>query len=180
VSGRTPLKWALILRRLRLALPLALVVLLVDCTTKEWAAKELTPERVPRAVVGDVVRLTLAYNDGLAMGIPIPMGDNPRWILATLGFAGLAVVCWLMWKTPHRATGRRIALGLILGGAMGNLLSRVSVARGVVDFIDLGIGAHRFWIFNVADIGVMTGAVLLAWSLGREQPESAPPAAPAQ
>ena len=54
------------------------------------------------------------------------------------------------------------ATALVAGGAVGNLIDRVRWSRGVVDFIDVGVGSSRFWIFNVADAGVTVGAVLLA------------------
>jgi signal peptidase II len=60
-----------------------------------------------------------------------------------------------------------IGLGLVAGGAIGNLLDRIRSERGVVDFIDIGVGSHRFWIFNVADMGVVIGAGLLAFLLWR-------------
>lgn len=60
------------------------------------------------------------------------------------------------------------ALALVTGGAMGNLLDRLRSARGIIDFIDVGIGDARFWTFNVADVGVSIGAVLLAMVLWRE------------
>jgi signal peptidase II len=63
---------------------------------------------------------------------------------------------------------RQLALGLVAGGAAGNLIDRVRSARGVVDFLDVGIGAHRWPTFNVADIAVSCGALALAVSLWRE------------
>jgi signal peptidase II len=59
------------------------------------------------------------------------------------------------------------ALGLTTGGAVGNLLDRVRSPRGVVDFIDLGFGDARFWIFNLADAGISVGAILLGFALWR-------------
>lgn len=55
------------------------------------------------------------------------------------------------------------------GGAVGNLLDRIRSARGVVDFIDLGIGDVRFWTFNMADVGITCGAIVLAILLAREE-----------
>lgn len=57
------------------------------------------------------------------------------------------------------------------GGAAGNLLNRLRSPQGVVDFIDIGVGATRFYTFNVADIGVCAGAILLAWAFWREDRE---------
>jgi len=60
------------------------------------------------------------------------------------------------------------ALALIAAGAFGNLLDRLRHTKGVVDFIDVGTASWRFWTFNVADMGVTTGAILLALLLWRE------------
>jgi signal peptidase II len=69
------------------------------------------------------------------------------------------------------------ALALLVGGAVGNLVDRVYSPRGVVDFIDLGIGDARFWTFNVADMGISAGAVLLAITLWRRRHAPAAPIA---
>jgi signal peptidase II len=63
---------------------------------------------------------------------------------------------------------RIVALGLAWGGAAGNLIDRFRSPHGVVDFIDIGYGDVRFWTFNVADSAVTIGALILAWSLSRE------------
>jgi signal peptidase II len=57
------------------------------------------------------------------------------------------------------------SIAMICGGAVGNLLDRVRSPRGVVDFIDFGIGAHRFWTFNIADMAVTIGTAMLTWIL---------------
>ena len=62
------------------------------------------------------------------------------------------------------------ALALLSAGALGNLIDRLRHAKGVVDFIDVGTAEWRFWTFNVADMGVSIGAVLLAYLLWREGP----------
>jgi signal peptidase II len=58
-----------------------------------------------------------------------------------------------------------MALALIFGGAIGNLIDRVRSPQGVVDFIDVGVGAYRWWTFNIADVGITLGALLLGWAL---------------
>lgn len=160
------------LPKLRIALPLALLVLFADCTTKDLAVTTLSPEYTPHSVAGDVIRFTLAYNPDAAMGLPL--GQYGRWFLIAIGSVIVAYLLRMLWTTPLGATPRRIALGLILGGAVGNLFSRVTTPRGVVDFIDLGVGPWRFYLFNVADIGIFVGALLLAMTLWNQ---SAPPAA---
>ena len=86
----------------------------------------------------------------------------------------LAVLVRLYWKTAPRARMVGAALGLTAGGAIGNLYDRIRSPQGVVDFIDVGIGATRFWTFNVADMGISAGAILLAAALWRRSQEPEP------
>ncbi len=71
-------------------------------------------------------------------------------------------------ETPPTDRLRQVAVGFVAGGAAGNLIDRILSARGVVDFIDVGLGSLRWPTFNVADIAVSCGAVALALSLWRE------------
>ena len=157
------------IRRLRFALPLAFVVLLTDCTTKELVVETLAPY-TPHDVVGEVVRLTLVYNPQAAMGLPL--GALGRWPLILLGCVLTTAVLLMLWRVPARDSLQRLGFGLVLGGALGNLVSRVRYPRGVVDFVDIGFGDTRFYIFNVADVAVCLGATLIILTLWRTQ---APP-----
>ena len=147
--------------------PLALTLLLADCTTKRLAVERLTPPHVPHDVVGDWVRFTLAYNPGAAFSLRL--GEHSRWIFTALTLGILALLGQLYRQAPARDVTRVAALALICGGAVGNLLDRLRSPRGVVDFIDIGVGATRFWTFNLADVGVSVGAALLALVLWREE-----------
>lgn len=140
-----------------------LALLVGDCTTKEFAVGHLVPPYLPHNVLGEVVRFTLAYNPGAAFSMSL--GSASRW-----GFTLLALVALATLAAVYRSAGNEdrlqaLAIALIAGGALGNLVDRLRSARGVVDFIDIGIGDRRFWTFNVADMGVTCGAVLLAWVL---------------
>ena len=160
--------------------PLVSLLVLADCTTKQVAAERLEPEHVPHEVIGDVVRFTLAYNQGASFSVSL--GEHTRWILATLalGVLGLLMVQYRR-AAPHDRT-LALALAFIVAGASGNLLDRLRSARGVVDFIDIGIGDVRFWTFNLADVAVFCGAVMLAHLLIRRDRDDAlspiPPASP--
>lgn len=145
--------------------PLAGVTLL-DVATKYLAHIRLRPEYVPRDVLGDTLRWTLLYNPGAAFGLHL--GPYSRWIFLAITVAMLGVVWRLYQITPKPQWVRAVALGLVAGGAMGNFINRIWSERGVVDFIDVGIGGTRWPAFNVADIGVTTGAMLLAFVLYRE------------
>jgi len=148
---------------------LALTVLLTDCTTKQVASDHLVPH-VSQPVVEDVVRFTLTHNPGAAMGLEL--GAYSRVGFSVLAIVLLAVLV-RMYLANRDDPRMAIPIALIVGGAAGNLLDRIRSPLGVVDFIDVGIGAHRFWIFNVADIGVTVGACALALHLWRAGAEDA-------
>jgi signal peptidase II len=149
----------------------ALGVVVADVVTKALALAFLWPRYVPHDVVGDVVRLTLAYNPGIAFGIPV--GGPSRAILGSIAVAILVVLARLYRATPPGHVWRALALGLVCGGAVGNLIDRIRSPEGVIDFIDIGVGDVRFWTFNVADLGVTAGAFLLASVLWREERKAA-------
>lgn len=138
---------------------LAATVLVCDVVTKRIAEQALQPRHVPHDIVGDVLRFTLTYNTGAAFSMSL--GDYSRW-----GFAIMAtIVLVVLWRSLATADARDAwqgaAIGLVSGGALGNLVDRLRHVHGVVDFIDIGIGDIRFWTFNVADMGVTFGAIML-------------------
>ena len=154
--------------------PILLVLFLADCATKRVVEATLSPDAPPQRFIGDVVRLRLAYNTGAAMGISF--GTYSREIIAVLATIVLALLVRLYRETPDRDWKLGGACGLLLAGALGNLWDRVRSPQGVVDFIDVGIGGARFYTFNVADICVSVGAVLMAIMLSRA--DAAPPERP--
>ncbi len=146
-------------------------VVALDILTKWLAVGQLTPRHVPHAVIGDYVRLTLAYNPGAAFGFNL--GPASRWIFATLSV--VIVVVLLRATRQLIAVSKFAAVGvpIVIGGAIGNLLDRVRFREGVVDFIDIGVGNVRFWTFNVADAAVTVGAACLVIALWRHDNEPA-------
>jgi len=150
----------------RLFWPLLVVVVVLDVVTKALAVRHLVPQRMPHEVVGDWVRMTLVYNPGAAFGLHI--GDYSRWIFTVLTIGALGILARLYRTTRPGDLPRTTALALVCAGAVGNLLDRLRSAQGVIDFIDVGVGDNRWPTFNVADIAVSTGAILLAWVLWRE------------
>jgi signal peptidase II len=146
--------------------PLVIFWVVVDFITKRAAVAHLVPEHVPHNIVSDVLRFTLLYNPGAAFSMYL--GPSSRWIFAAFTCVAL-VVLWTMYRQADpRDWLRTVSVALITGGALGNLIDRIMSSRGVVDFIDIGIGSVRFWTFNVADMGVSVGAVLLLISLYQE------------
>jgi len=153
----------------------ALVTIAFDLITKLVA--EATLLRTPGiSVVGDWFQLRLVYNQGAAFGLHV--GPYSRWIFFAVALVAVFVLARMSRTAPAGDRFRQLALGLVAGGAAGNLIDRIRSPRGVVDFLDVGIGALRWPTFNVADIAVSCGAIALAISLWREdarrpEPESA-------
>jgi signal peptidase II len=145
--------------------PLALALLVTDCATKR-AVEERLDVGVPRPVVGETVRFTLSYNTNAAMGFQLG-GERRRLVLSALTIAALVVLGVLYHRTRPADRLRVIGVALVAGGALGNLVDRIRSSAGVVDFIDVGVRDVRFWTFNVADVGISIGAVLLMLALGR-------------
>jgi signal peptidase II len=153
----------------------ALATLVLDLITKLVA--EATLLRTPGiSVFGDWFQLRLVYNQGAAFGLHV--GPYSRWIFFTVALVAVVVLTRMSRSSPVGDRFRQFALGLVAGGAVGNLIDRVRSPRGVVDFLDVGVGSLRWPTFNVADIAVSCGAIALAISLWREdarrpEPESA-------
>jgi signal peptidase II len=147
--------------------PVLAVIVVADYVTKRMAVEALVPQRLPHEVFGDAVRLTLVYNPGAAFGLRV--GPYSRWIFLALTLVALVVLARL-YRTTREGDGMRtLALGLVVGGAIGNLIDRVRHSMGVVDFLDIGIGNWRWPTFNIADVAVSMGAFLLAWALWEEE-----------
>jgi signal peptidase II len=146
--------------------PVLLGLIVLDCTTKNLAVEKLSPAHVPHQVIGDVVRFTLAYNPHAAMGLSL--GSYSRVGFALLAVAMLVGLVVYRRQISAQNNASVVALGLIGGGAAGNMMDRLRSSLGVVDFIDVGVGNTRFYTFNVADAGVFCGTLLLLLVLMRQ------------
>ncbi|MDQ3555506.1 MAG: signal peptidase II [Gemmatimonadota bacterium] len=146
-------------------------VLVLDIITKMIVQRTMTPYQ-PIPVWGDFFRLTYIFNRGAAFGLSL--GDYSRYIFGVLSLLAVVGLFLLFRATPAMDRMRILAIALVTAGAIGNLIDRVRSDRGVVDFLDFGIGTLRWPVFNVADMGVTVGATLLAISLWREEQSSEP------
>ena len=140
--------------------------MVADVVTKRLVMSRLA-YGIPHDVLGDVVRFTLVFNRGAAFGTTV--GEASRWIFTALALAILFVLVRMAHNASPAEGWKLFALGLICGGAIGNLVDRLRWTQGVVDFVDVGLGEHRFWVFNVADSAVSVGAVLLVLILWSEE-----------
>jgi signal peptidase II len=155
---------------------LTALIVALDQLAKAWLVSILRPgESMP--VAGDVLRLINAQNNGGLFGLLRG---------AALPFAALSLVVIGLIVLYHGRSGRSpyltLTLGLLLGGAIGNLVDRVRLGY-VVDFVDAGIGSLRWYTFNVADAAISFAILLLiaaslrpaltAWNPGRRGPATA-------
>jgi len=156
----------------------ALGILAGDIISKRLVESRLVLH-VPRDVIGEWVRFTLTYNKGAAMNMTL--GASSRVVFSLLAIVMVGIIVRMWRGLPPGATWLSLSLGMIAAGATGNLIDRLRGTAGVVDFIDVGIGASRFWTFNVADSGVTVGAVILAiltWNEPRHPHPVADPGPP--
>lgn len=134
------------------------IALALDGLTKTWAEQALVLYQ-PVPVIGEIFRLTLGYNSGVAFGLFANGGIVP------LVVTGVVIVGLVVWLASALRGGEfpptaGLPIGLILGGAIANFADRLPDGR-VTDFIDLGLGASRWPTFNLADSFIVLGVSLL-------------------
>jgi len=149
--GRDRARWPLFLA-------LAASVFVVDQLTKAVLVSLLPAEGQRLSVLDDLIRIVNSHNSGALFGL---FKDSA----VLFGLVSLGVVALIAWY--HGSSGRNtllsIALGLLLGGALGNMLDRLRLGY-VVDFVDVGIGDLRWYTFNVSDAAISCAIVLLLLS----------------
>jgi len=147
--------------RLRLLVPVVVVSVILDQVTKLWAQEYLVDAgRLP--YLRDMVRIEYALNEGAFLGLGSTWSAATRfWVLTVATSLVLAVVTVSALRQKDSTRMHVVALALILGGGLGNLIDRALHDGVVVDFLNLGIGSLRTGIFNVADVALTVGVAML-------------------
>lgn len=135
-----------------------LVAVIADTVSKAWAEQTLRLQQ-PVPLLGDLFRLTLGYNTGVAFG---QFANSGVWPLVLTGVIIVGLEVWLVnilrsGELPHTAAW---PIGLILGGAIANFADRLPDGR-VTDFLDLGVDIARWPTFNLADSFIVLGLIIL-------------------
>ncbi len=153
-------------RRWAVFLTIAIVVIVLDQLSKGWIDANFvlaSPYPVPGGsqptpIIGDFVRIAKSYNTGGIFGL----FGNSALILAVASTFVIGMIVVYQWREGMRPGGwlLTIALGLLLGGALGNFIDRIRHEH-VIDFVDMGIGTWRWYTFNVADAAISIALVLL-------------------
>jgi signal peptidase II len=146
---------------LRRGLSIAVIVAVLDQATKYWLVHlSGIAEAGGRIVLGPFVDLVYLRNPGISYSMFEFKGAAGQGLLTALALAVSAgIVIWLK-RTESMSTG--IGLGLVLGGAIGNAIDRPFMG-GVVDFVSLHAGGFNWYVFNLADCGVVAGAAILLY-----------------
>lgn len=137
---------------------IAALVFILDQLSKLWIIQSVKLQEMGQVPVLPIFALTWVENRGVSMGMLNGTGDVGRWgIVALTGAIAVAVAIWLRREQSKPDV---IALGLVLGGAFGNILDRIRFGY-VVDFLHFFWGELHFYVFNVADAAITVGVILL-------------------
>jgi signal peptidase II len=163
---------------------LAAAIIVIDQIVKAWIVGDhLDPTgravanfqlNTPTQVLGDTVRIWFIHNSGALFGL---FRDQAA-VFAALSVGVVALIIWYHGHAMHtNGWLATVALGLLLGGAVGNLIDRIRIGY-VIDFVDMGIGNWRFYTYNVADSAISTSLLLLIvmalWPRGRIEVPATP------
>ena len=152
---------------------LAVAIVALDQITKAVVLERL-PLGVPVTVIDGWLALTLVLNPGLAFGLLGSVPQGWRWVVAVLSLVALAVLARVALRVlPAGGGAGRLAIGLIFGGAVGNLVDRARFGA-VVDFVDVYWRGWHWPAFNVADSAITVGVALLALRLLNDRSTPAP------
>ena len=112
-------------------------------------------ESIP--VITNFFNLTYVTNDGMAFGINFPFGI---YIFSTISLIFTVFLFWYLWTIKEDGIVIRTGIALIIAGAVGNLIDRIFLGS-VVDFLDFMIGNYHWYVFNIADINITLGCILI-------------------
>jgi signal peptidase II len=141
----------------RLGLFLAIATFAADQLSKFWVLKIINLDERPPIQLTPFADLAMAWNEGVSYGL-LTTRTQPILVLISI-FISLVLVIWL--ARSHRPLVAA-ALGLIIGGAMGNALDRI-IHGAVADFVHLHWGSFSWYVFNVADVAIVAGVALLIY-----------------
>ena len=135
-----------------------LAVVALDRAAKALVLSDFSATAATPAPLTPFLDLTLRWNRGISFSLFAQESATGRWLLLTLTLAVTALIAVWLWRTRTALVG--LALGLIIGGAIGNGYDRL-VYGAVVDFLDLHAFGRHFFVFNIADAAINVGVVLL-------------------
>jgi signal peptidase II len=142
---------------LRLGLPLAALIVVLDQLSKWWIVEVVM--QPPRVIpVLPFFNIVMGWNRGVSFGLFNEKSVLSQWFLPVLALVIVAALVVWLYRSEHRYTA--VALGLVIGGALGNVIDRLHYGA-VADFLDVHAFGYHWPAFNVADSAITVGAVML-------------------
>ena len=155
-------KGILLKPQFKLFLPLTAGVLFLDQLSKSAVSSSLKMHEI-RPIIHGVLNLTRVHNTGAAFGL---MAGQPSMLRAFfflgVSLVAMGVVLWMIFRLPADQKVEHVALSLIFGGALGNVIDRVRLGE-VIDFIDVYFRSYHWPAFNLADSAITVGVILLMY-----------------
>ncbi|MBL4646581.1 MAG: signal peptidase II [Rhizobiales bacterium] len=163
-------KWPLWSARSSRVLAIALVTLVLDQLSKLWVLFSLNLIEGDKLTIAPFVDILLVWNRGISYGLFQQHSDWGRWLLVAFGL----IACIVVWIWVNRAGSLWFLWGaaLIIGGGLGNSIDRIAYGA-VVDFVSLHAYGFYWYVFNIADIAIVAGFLLLLYDMfisGKEKP----------
>jgi signal peptidase II len=139
-------------------------VLVLDQASKAVVSSALAMHQVVPIIKG-LLNLTRIHNTGVAFGLLAGQASSLRtFLFLAVALAAMGVVLWMVYRLTPDQKVERVALSLIFGGALGNVIDRARLGE-VIDFIDVYYRSYHWPAFNVADSAISIGVILLLWRL---------------
>jgi signal peptidase II len=155
-----------------LGVAVALVVCVLDQAHKLWMLFSFDIAARQPVELAPVLDMVLVWNRGISYGLFQQDSEAGQWFL--VGFKVIAVIVLTLWLARTQTKLSAIAIGLIIGGAIGNAIDRVAYGA-VADFFHFHVGNFSWYVFNIADVGIVAGVALLLYEalLGTGRPGNA-------
>lgn len=160
-------KWPLWSSNAATVLCWSLFILIADQLTKLWILFGLNMREGDRIEVTSFFDLLMIWNRGISYGLFQQSNDIGRWILVVIGL----IACVVVWIWANRSQSRWLIVGasLIIGGGVGNTIDRIAYGA-VADFVSLHAFGFYWYVFNIADVAIVAGFLLLMYEMLWAQP----------
>lgn len=166
-NTKRPLLWG---RFSTFVLLIALVGVVIDQGSKLWLVYDFDLARNGPVDLLPVLEIVLVWNRGISYGLFQQNSDLGRWLLAGVTIA-VTIGLWV-WSARCQSRLVALALALVIGGAIGNGIDRLTYGA-VVDFVHFHVGTFSWYVFNLADVWIVAGVVGLLYDSFRDGPNSA-------
>ncbi len=142
--------------------------ILLDQAHKAWMLGPFAIEEKGRVAAAPFLDLVIVWNRGVSYGLLTQEGDLWRWVLIGFGLGGAVVFGWWLWSTRRLLPA--LSLGLVIGGALSNVIDRLAYGA-VADFFLLHAGGFEWYVFNLADVWIVAGVggLVLSWATERRE-----------